>query len=176
MIASYHVPKTARTPFGMLLRLQFGDGLHADNGGRVGWTGPKADEWRRAREIPAAIAAAHDQERVNAVHGHFHASKYADAYPKAEPVDVVGGPVARVISNYWYLAEHPEIDHDRMFGMSLAALDPAARHNVSTEPVVVDADTEARVAALNQADVELYEPVGARFGQQAELSIRNEHR
>ena len=111
MIVSCHVSKTGGKTFRKLLRAQFGDGLHVDYGDRVGWTGPEADEWRRARGVPAAIATAHEQGRVRVVHGHFYASKYADAYPEAELVAFVREPVARVISNYWFLAEHPEIDH-----------------------------------------------------------------
>lgn len=111
MIVSCHVPKTAGTTFRKLLRAQFGDGLHVDYGDRVGWTGPDADDWRRERGIPAAIAAADDQGLVRAVHGHFYASKYAEAYPEAELVAFVREPVARVISNYQYLVEHPEIEH-----------------------------------------------------------------
>lgn len=111
MIVSCHVPKTAGTTFRTLLREQFGAGLHLDYGDRVGWTGPEADEWRRGRGVPAAIAAAYNRGAVRIVHGHFYASKYATAYPEAQLVTFLREPVYRVASNYQYLSEHPEIDH-----------------------------------------------------------------
>ncbi len=111
MIVSCHVPKTAGTSFGVLLQAEFGEAFHRDYGDRVGWTGPEAEAWRQARGIPAPIAAAQARGQPVVVHGHFHISKYARAYPEAKLVAFVREPVARVISNYQYLSEHPELDH-----------------------------------------------------------------
>ncbi len=219
MIVSCHVPKTAGTTFREFLRKQFGEGLHLDYGDRVGWTGPEAQEWRRTRGIPSAIVAGQRSGAVAAVHGHFYASKYAAAYPNAAMVAFIREPVARVVSNYRYLAEHPEIDHplvaqfhaakpelrqwiewpwarnaqsslldvplerfafigiteqfeqslrifDRLFGTSLIGLNPPARFNISTLPVMVDNETVARVTDLNRDDIALYRQALARFEQE----------
>lgn len=111
MIVSCHIPKTAGTSFGRLLRRQFSGSLMFDYGDRVGWTGPEADAWRRRRGIPEAIKEAVRQGDVSVIHGHFHISKYAKAYPDADLVCFVRDPVARVISNYRFLLENPQIDH-----------------------------------------------------------------
>jgi hypothetical protein len=223
MIVSCHVPKTAGTTLHTLLSIEFGDRLYTDYGDRVGWIGPEADEWRRLRGIPPVIAAAQEEGHIRVVHGHFYASKYADAYPEADLVAFVREPAARVISNYRYLSEHPEIDHplvsefhdakpklaqwaewpwarnlqssildvplerftligiteqfeqslqafDAHFGTSLSA-DPPPRQN-ATQPMPVNAGTQAKIAELNRDDVDLYRRAVARFGQHVTILDR----
>ena len=111
MIVSCHIPKTAGMSFGRLLQRHFMGSVMSDYGDRVGWTGPEADAWRRRRGIPEAIKEAVTQGNVSVIHGHFYISKYAEAYPDADLICFVRDPVARVISNYRFLLENPQIDH-----------------------------------------------------------------
>lgn len=107
MIVSCHVPKTAGTSFGELLKKQYGERLCLDYGDRVGWETPEAAAWRASRPISDMVLG----RQVDCVHGHFYVSKYLGLDHDIRIVTFVREPVERVISNFRFLQSHPEIQH-----------------------------------------------------------------
>lgn len=107
MIISCHIPKTAGTSFRYALEASFGNRLYLDYGDRVGWSGDQAETWRRGRGLPEAIKS----DSIEVIHGHFYLKKYLDIDRDTAMVTFLREPIDRVISNYRFLYENPQIDH-----------------------------------------------------------------
>lgn len=95
MIISVHVPKTAGTAFGLVLKQKFGERLLEDYGDRpLSHSAP--------RRIADAIRQLPDARRhcrgYDAVHGHFLAIKYVAA--GGDVVTWLREPMQRVVSRY----------------------------------------------------------------------------
>jgi len=95
MLISIHIPKTAGTAFGQLLRDAYGDRLLLDYGDRpLAHPAPVRlwQAWARSLRAPRSLAG------FEAVHGHFMALKYARV--EAPVVTWLRHPAQRVVSRY----------------------------------------------------------------------------
>jgi hypothetical protein len=111
MIVSIHLPKTAGTSFGELLKGRFGPRLMLDYGDWTGYDSPEAIA-HRARRAEEMRGRRDEIERdYDVIHGHFVADKYDGLFSWARFVAFFRDPYQQAISNYLYLKNNPLLSH-----------------------------------------------------------------
>jgi len=114
-LISVHVPKTAGSTFSVLLRKNFGKGLHFDYGPEHETT---TDLIRQAfhagggQQAAALLREACAHNRLSCIHGHFQAEKYYRLFPRADFVFWIRDPVERLLSNFYFFRRYPELGTD----------------------------------------------------------------
>lgn len=89
-LISVHVPKTAGTTFGNLLQQSYGkDRVFLDY------------PWLES------VESSELQQKYQAIHGHFAASKYRDLPPNIKRITWIRNPIDRLISHYFYWKTQP---------------------------------------------------------------------
>ena len=111
MIVSIHVPKTAGTSFGQLLKDRYGPRLMLDYGDWAGFDSPEAIA-HRARRTSEMRGRREEIERdYDVIHGHFVADKYEELFSPTLFVAFFRDPYQQAISNFTYLKSNPQISH-----------------------------------------------------------------
>ena len=80
MLVSIHIPKTAGTSFGDLLKLEYGPRLMLDYGDWVGLNSPEAISHRTRRKQEMMAQSAQIAANFECIHGHFIADKYVRTF------------------------------------------------------------------------------------------------
>lgn len=111
MLISIHIPKTAGTSFGHLLKTSIGLRVLMDYGDWVGWETPESIERRSFRALEMREQRDSLMSKYDTIHGHFIADKYVNLFPHADFVAFVRDPYQQAISNYNYILRNPQIDH-----------------------------------------------------------------
>jgi hypothetical protein len=111
VIISIHLPKTAGTSFGELLKGKFGPRLMLDYGDWSGYNSPEATA-HRARRMSEMRGRREEIERdYDVIHGHFIADKYEGLFSATRFVAFFRDPYQQAISNYIYLKNNPVSTH-----------------------------------------------------------------
>ncbi len=111
MIVSVHIPKTAGRSFQHDLAQTFGDRLLADYGDWPELTTPEATAHNERRREAMLAEAGSIADRYDAIHGHFTARKYANAFPVTALVTFVRDPYQHALSSYEQAVRLVDVPH-----------------------------------------------------------------
>ena len=111
MLVSIHIPKTAGTTFGALLKNEFGPRLLLDYGDLVGYTDPEAIALRAHRKAEVWSKRGDILANFDCIHGHFSADKYRGFAPEVSFIAFFRHPYQQALSNYYFLLRNPQIEH-----------------------------------------------------------------
>jgi hypothetical protein len=98
MLISVHIRKAGGSTFKRALQNYYGEKLFLDYGDQVGSGGLAAKIKRFSRRL---ISPTIKNREFDVIHGHFYASKYNKL--NGQYAVILRDPVARVLSNYFYL-------------------------------------------------------------------------
>lgn len=104
MLIVTHIPKTGGTSFALYLRQVFGTRLYLDYSHRT------PAPWPWWRQLLGVLRGEKMQipRETSCIIGHFHATKYDRAFPRARHAVWLRDPVERVVSNYHYFLSNPD--------------------------------------------------------------------
>ena len=111
MIVSVHIRKCAGTTFKAALGGFYGDRAMFDYGDEIGSDTAKSVTKRAYRYDQAVARKDQIETDYDIIHGHFFAQKYQFLDVKLQYSTVLRHPVARILSNYFYLKRNPDRQH-----------------------------------------------------------------
>ena len=111
MIVSIHIPKTAGKSFEHDLAQLFGPRLLSDYDDWPESTTTEAVEHNARRRAAMLAEAGSIDERYDAIHGHFVASKYAGVFPVTAMITFVRDPYQHAVSTYEHAVRSADIPH-----------------------------------------------------------------
>ncbi|WP_417464699.1 sulfotransferase family 2 domain-containing protein [Kordiimonas sp.] len=108
MIVSVHVRKCAGSSFRKALQEYYKNSIRLDYGDQIGSSDPQSIAIRKRTHRQVEDHKVEIAKRFRIVHGHFYAKKYECVPTVKRYATILRDPVARLLSNYFYLKRNPE--------------------------------------------------------------------
>lgn len=112
MIISVHIPKTAGSSFGLVLKTIYGKDLFLDYGNQFAVQNNNKSRFSIIRDIIGFSFSENKlNEQTRCIHGHFRANKYENQFEELKYIAWIRHPVKRVISHYYHFKNNPNVNN-----------------------------------------------------------------